>query len=182
MTCIVTLKTDEGVFMGGDSAAVERSALYARKRVHPKVFRNGAYLIGYTSSFRMGQLLEHKIILPDPSGDGDLMHFMCTTFIDSIRRGFKENGFSTIESNNERGGCFLVAVEDRVFMIDDDFQVGEELEPYSSVGCGMEYALGALRVLQDVEGFSPTEQLEKALEAAEYFSIGVLGPFHIMEL
>ena len=55
MTCIVGLIDGRRVWMGGDSAGV--SGLDITVRADAKVFRNGDFLIGFTSSFRMGQLL-----------------------------------------------------------------------------------------------------------------------------
>ena len=52
MTCIVGLIDGRRVWMGGDSAGV--SGLDITVRADAKVFRNGDFLIGFTSSFRMG--------------------------------------------------------------------------------------------------------------------------------
>jgi hypothetical protein len=82
MTCIVSLVDGDTVYMGGDSAAVEDGHYLTRTR-NPKVFINGAYLIGYTSSFRMGQLLEFAD-LPQPEGL-DLYRFMATAFVERVR-------------------------------------------------------------------------------------------------
>lgn len=177
MTCIVAVKKDGIVYMGGDSASVDTYSLFSRKVANPKVFKNGPYLIGYTSSFRMGQLLEHKIALPEPKDN--LMHFMCTEFIDTIRQGLKDNGYSRIDSNQEKGGNFLVALQNRIFEIQDDFQVNEFTSNYGSCGCGREYALAVCYTLYD---YAKAEDLiTRALEAASEFSIGVRPPFTIIK-
>ena len=62
MTCIVGLIDGNRVWMGGDSAGV--SGLDITVRSDPKVFRNGDFLIGFTSSFRMGQLLAFRLRPP----------------------------------------------------------------------------------------------------------------------
>ena len=59
MTCIVGLEHDGKVYMGGDSAAVGGMDVYPSRI--PKVFQAGRYLIGYTTSFRMGQLLQYGL-------------------------------------------------------------------------------------------------------------------------
>ena len=62
MTCIVGVVDNGKVYMGGDSAGVGGLCIETRKQ--PKVFRNGDFLIGYTDSFRMGQLLQYKMSPP----------------------------------------------------------------------------------------------------------------------
>ena len=56
MTVIVALKNKDEVVMGGDCAGVGWN-YDIQMRSDPKVFRVGRFVIGYTSSFRMGQLL-----------------------------------------------------------------------------------------------------------------------------
>jgi len=57
MTCIVGLidKESKKIYMGGDSAGVANYSLSVRK--DPKVFKRYGFIFGFTSSFRMGQLL-----------------------------------------------------------------------------------------------------------------------------
>ena len=57
MTCIIGYndKENDKLFMIGDSLGV--GGLDVVLRDDPKVFHNGDFLIGYTTSFRMGQLL-----------------------------------------------------------------------------------------------------------------------------
>ncbi|KKN17732.1 hypothetical protein LCGC14_0962700, partial [marine sediment metagenome] len=63
MTCIVGFIDDGGkAWMGGDSAGVAGHHTHPRR--DPKVFRVGPVLIGYTSSFRMGQLLRYHLKIP----------------------------------------------------------------------------------------------------------------------
>ncbi len=62
MTCIVGVVKDGVVYIGGDSAGV--SGLRLIKRKDSKVFKRKGFIIGYTSSFRMGQLLRFKLDPP----------------------------------------------------------------------------------------------------------------------
>lgn len=102
---------------------------------------------------------------------------MCKTFIKAVRDAFRDAGFLTIKDGEESGGIFLVAFKDRLFRIEDDFQVGELYDNFNSVGCGENYAKGALFSTKDM----PTKQrILHALRTAEHFSTGVSGPFHII--
>ena len=174
MTCIVGLAEGGLVYMGGDSAGV--SNLDIKVRADRKVFRNGPALFGFTSSFRMGQLLQHALTVPLRHPETPLDKFMVTEFVDAVRGCLKAGGFATVSNGVEAGGIFLVGIEGRLFKIDSDFQVGEHIEPYMAVGSGEDYALGALAA---TEGQSPQTRIETALAAAEKFSAGVRGPMHI---
>ena len=63
MTAIVAIRQDNTVYMGGDSAGVAGLKITIRK--DPKVFINGNFLMGFTTSFRMGQLLQYSFKPPE---------------------------------------------------------------------------------------------------------------------
>jgi ATP-dependent protease HslVU (ClpYQ) peptidase subunit len=181
MTCIVAYEKDGKVWMGGDSAGVDGESLRISARGDQKVFQNGEYLIGFTTSFRMGQLLRYKFN-PSPCPDWDLEKHMTTTFVDQVRECFSKNGFDKkSEHGQHNGGTFLIGTHGRIFVIHDDFQLGWNRVPYNSCGCGHALALGCMYGLhnQDCE---PELIVQLALESAAEFSAGVRGPFHIMSV
>ena len=51
MTCIVGLLHNKTIYIGGDSAGSNSSDLRVRKDT--KVFENGPFLMGFTTSFRI---------------------------------------------------------------------------------------------------------------------------------
>lgn len=179
MTCIVGFvdKKQGKVFIGGDSAASAGNSIAIRKDV--KVFENKGFVIGCTSSFRMIQLLRFSFVPPDIN-DKDIYEYMCTDFINAVRLCFKDGGYlQKYESGDEKGGTFLVAYKDRLFNIEDDFQVAENLNGIDSVGCGCDFALGCLYALLPED--MPTEKkVIKALEAAEFLGLGVSRPFILL--
>lgn len=171
MTAVAGLVHDGRVHIGADSAGVAGWALTVR--ADAKVFNNGPYVMGFTSSFRMGQLLRYSLAAPEP--EGDLARFMATTFIDAVRTCLKDGGWATKNSEQEAGGNFLVGIHGRLFEIGSDYQVGESVDDVAAVGCGFELCLGALYASRGVR--SPRRRLTIALEAAERFNGGVRGPF-----
>ena len=184
MTCIVGyVDEDDTVWMGGDSAGV--SGLDINVRKDKKVFKNGDFLMGFTSSFRMGNLLQYKFRPPEQECD-DVFEYMCTDFIDGVRECFENGGFIKKSSDVESGGIFLVGYRGRLFRIDNDFQVGENVAPYAAVGCGEDYAYGSLYTTKMLENWvgphNGYDAIRVALEAAENFSTGVRGPFTIIKL
>ena len=65
-------------------------------RKDPKVFKVGNFLIGYTSSFRMGQILRFNFnpLKYVPEIHNDEYEYMCTDFIDEVRVCFREGGYT----------------------------------------------------------------------------------------
>lgn len=180
MTCIVGFvdRYKNEIWMGGDSAGVAGLNVVLRKDT--KVFKKQNMLFGYTSSFRMGQLLRFKLDIPKIEKNKDVYEYMCTDFIDSVRKRFKDGGYSLIKDNREEGGFFLVGYKGNLYQIEGDFQVGECADDFDSVGCGSSYALGALYITR--KNKNPRDRILQALETAEYFSTGVKRPFVIEKL
>ncbi len=174
MTCIVGLVHEGSVYMGGDSAGVAGMSLTVVTT--PKVFKKDSFVIGYTSSFRMGDLLQYKFTPPLHDPKLDPRAYMATAFVDAVRQCFKDGGYAKKENEVESGGQFLVGYRGRLFVIDSDYQVNEAAAGYDAVGCGAQIACGALYATRDCE---PEERLRIALGAAEQHSAGVRGPFRI---
>lgn len=176
MTCIAGIVHDGKVYMGADSAAVDGYELY--QRADSKVFINGEFLFGFTSSFRMGQLLRYKFIPPQRRKNLSVETFMVKVFVEKIRTCLKKGGFAERKNNVETGGTFIVGYKARLFTIERDFQVGCSIENFAAVGCGGSYARAVLWQLGNSRA-SPNYKILQALKAAEYFSAGVRRPFVI---
>jgi hypothetical protein len=173
MTIIAGLVHDGTVYIGGDSAGL--SGYMLTSRADEKVFRIGDYVIGFTSSFRMGQLLRYSLSPPIPPKSG-LPRFMATKFVDAVRKCLADGGWVKKESEREDGGTFLVGVGGRLFRVENDFQVGENIDKYDAVGCAEDVALGAFAVTDG----DPAKRLRRVLAAAERHSGGVRSPFKVV--
>ena len=163
MTAIAAIRYADGIVMGGDSASVDDS-FHLEMQKDPKVFRVGELLIGYTSSFRMAQLIRYGLadclavadLRPpaDPgiptalhSGDvprADGFEFMVRDFVPRVRWLLKQGGYAKVKDQVESGGEFLVAWRRELFTVKSNFQVGELLDDYSACGCAQDIVLGAL--------------------------------------
>lgn len=163
--------------LGADSAG---TAGYDRTiRKDRKVFTNGGLIFGFTSSFRMGQLLEFNLTPPTIHEGQEPYNYAVKDLIPEIRSTLRSNGWMGANAGRDEGGVFLVGFRGRLFRIDSDFQVGESVAGVESVGCGEAYALGAMHALKDAQ---PQERLQAGLDAAATFSAGVAGPFHFVTL
>lgn len=181
MTCIVGIASKGAIYIGGDSAGV--SGLDLSVRADRKVFTNGDFVMGFTTSFRMGQLLQFAFKPPKRHPTMDVMTFMVTDFIDALRACLKRGGFASRKDESESAGTFLVGYAGRLFRIDEDYQVGEAACGYAAVGCGSALALGALFVAQSaaVKPKDFESVVRVALHAAQAHSAGVRDPFHIVK-
>ena len=173
MTCIVGVVDKGTVYIGGDSAGV--SAYSITPRADKKVFINRDFAMGFTTSFRMGQLLQYKLVPPDKPKKCSDYKFMVVDFVDAVKKCFKENDYGL----PDKGGCFLVGFNSNLYAIDDDFQVGINCMPFDSVGCGSEIAKGSLF---STVGKKPMDRVKLALKAAATLNGGVCAPFNIVKL
>lgn len=180
MTCIVGVEQDGRVWIGGDSASSDGQLLV--HRADPKVFHTGPYLIGYTTSWRMGQILQHSLIPPDPPTDpAKLDHHMATGFINTVRTALKDGGWASRKDEQEQGGNFLVGVAGRLYEIESDYHIGRSASGYLACGSGWSLAMGSLHTTQAITAMSPAERVRVALEAAACHCTTVAPPFLIQE-
>lgn len=179
MTCIAGLVHKGKIYIGGDSAGVD-SSYSLSVRADRKVFRNGDMIFGICGSFRMGNLLQHRLVVPNYDSQVDPHKYMVNDFVDAVRHCFHVGGYLLKEDNLEStDGDFLCGVGGRLFGIYGDLQVGETLDDYAAVGCGGPIAEGSL---YSTKGKPPGVRIQTALEAAENHSGGVRGPFHIVSV
>lgn len=167
MTCVVGIAHNGRVHLGADCQGSKGWAQL--DRVDGKVFHKGPMVMGFTSSYRMGQLLRYKLALPEHHDGVDVFEYMVAHFVDAARQCLKDGGYTTVTNSSEQGGVFLVGYRGRLFCVEADFQVGERVGGFDSVGCGADIALGALHVAKG----RPQNRIEQALAAAARFSAGV---------
>jgi ATP-dependent protease HslVU (ClpYQ) peptidase subunit len=184
MTCIVAIAQNGTVYMGSDHAASDDKSGWIMSRKEPKCFKVGQYAVAFTDSFRMGQILQYNWnppkYTPTKTNSG-LDKFMRTKFIDSVKVAFKDHGFGDIGGNDEdTGGIFIVGLEGRIFVVDEDFHVGENLVNYMAEGSGGMFALGALHATKNQK--NPKMRIKLALEAAAEFSMSVAPPFTYIQV
>lgn len=189
MTCIVAIREEGKIVIAGDSAACSDEGLI-EVRQDPKVFECDDYLIGYTTSFRMGQILHHNTALPKPETKKDGFAFMVREFIPAVQRAFEEHKFAKTLSRGETldtghwgetgqawAGKFIVGFHGQVFVIYSDYQVAMPELPYAAIGSGAKVAYGALHATQTLP---LVERAEVALRAASEHCSCVKSPFKIV--
>lgn len=185
MTVVVAVADGRDVVMGADCGAVcfdpSGSAINEigrLTRAH-KIFRNGAYLVGYCSSYRLGQAVM-SCELPDPGPD--LGNHLRGPWMDVV--------VAAVEAEVERlgepqtpwpgtclGGQLLVGVAGQLFLVQPDGTVFEH--EALAIGAGRPYAYGALHATKTQPG---ADRVAAALSAALEFSPMVAGPTEVLAL
>lgn len=180
MTCIVGLVHKNRVYMGADSAGVD--GLRLSLRADRKIFtlNDGKIILGFTSSFRMGQILQYQLKITAPDPESDIDKWIHTEFVESVREVMGKYGFRSKKDERESGGTFLLGMFGRLFCVYDDFQVAVSQYPFNSCGCGVDIANGSLFSTQG-SNIDPKRRIILALEAASSFSAGVRKPFVLID-
>ncbi|MGL5736366.1 MAG: hypothetical protein ACRCYS_16005 [Beijerinckiaceae bacterium] len=179
MTCIVGVWENGKVTIGADSMSVSKNG-YHMMRADKKIFQRGPFIIGYTTSYRFGQLLQYSMTLPDHPPEMSDHEFMVVRFVEQMRIALRDGGSLKKENDVEDGGNLLVGYKGQVFDIFADFQVGLSAFGYSACGSGADAALGAMSALQG-RGLDHREMITAALKAATFWQPdSVSEPFHIL--
>lgn len=173
MTVIAGFVQDGVTWVGGDSAGTG-SDLFQVIRRDAKVFQTGPMLVGFTFSWRMGQLLRHRVRPPVRPSNIDPHEWLVTVYVEELRRAFHAGGFTWHDHQREMGGPFLLGYAGSLYEIGSEFDVADYGAGPAAVGCGRDFALGSLF---STPGMEPRSRLKLALRAAERYSAGVAGPF-----
>lgn len=179
MTCIVGLEHKGKIYIGGDSRVMFNST--AVSLAAPKVFMLGGLLVGCAGVRRVAELVRYKVdppafCNPENLRDKDLdclMFYFGEAIREAMRAGGairSDQGIETIEAT------ILAGVFGRLYIMASNFSFSR-VNRFAAIGCGMDFALGALYATEDLE---PRKRVQVALESAAEFSDGVRGPFIIL--
>lgn len=172
MTCIVACIEHGKAYIAGDKAGA--NGFTKNITVKPKLFKKDNIIFGYTTSFRMGQILEHELILPERSVNETLTHYVYTKLVKSIIKCFKDNGFGGKDDTiGDIGGNFIFIIENNIFEMQSDFSIIEHECNFCSVGSGTYHATAAMEVLMKYTKLKPQEKLKEAIRVASKFVTSV---------
>jgi len=181
ITCIVGIVENGVVYIGGDSAGIDKEhniTIIAQDKVN----RRNGLLIGFSGQFRASQIVLYSAEIPNPKNhDLTPEQYMCGLLVPEIQKTLKMNGSIKTKNDQEMMGAdFLFGFNGKLFGLQNDFGVIDALDDHLAIGRGSDYAFGALHVLFN-EDINPEEKLFKALEASEYYNGGVKKPFIVMD-
>lgn len=168
MTCVVGVRTRNGVLLAGDSQMSWENA--NRMSRDAKTFQLSDLLaVAYCGSGRLGQILQfHLEALDDPPLGRDEQRWAVREFVPYLRGVTEETGHLHIRHNVEELGesAFFLAVRGRLFMVEADFSVTEHRYAFDALGSGMETAIGAMHKAAGTASYEPYTE-RKAWQIAE---------------
>jgi len=167
MTIIAAYRGPDGVYMAGDSMAADANdTIYV---CDPKVFAFSGFTIGYAGSFRLGQILNHCFNPPPHNPILDDSTYMFSVWLENLRETLDSYGLLKTENGVDgvgEDGSALVAYRDNLYHIQEDLSILKVSQPFSAIGVGMSYAIGAMHALHGTPGMSSEDILSKAMSAA----------------
>lgn len=173
MTCIIGLVEKNKVFIGADSACISGWNIAECD----KLFQHGELLFGYSGLLRDLQIIKYGVDFPLQVTDQDDFGYIVGVVANTIRITLKNNGAAVVTDNQERSesGC-IIGYKGNLYTIDSSYSVLQSKDSLCAIGCGAEYALGAMSAL---EGVPPKKRIRQALKIASRYSVGVSAPFNV---
>lgn len=189
MTIILGGFEKDFIYMAGDRSAVGGDGSITSRR-RSKVFslpvrianteRTEDMLLGYTDSFRMGDLL--RFFDPVAPYQMDPYQYLVRYFVNGLREQFKAAGFNRQQSEGEEAtGQILVAFRGSLFTIESDFQIAEDYGNFTAIGSASDFALGMAEGLLRTELPITTVMLD-ALDFAQRRHAYVRKPFDLYRI
>lgn len=176
MTCIVALRDSSGlVTLAGDSGTFV--GWNVTDKPDGKVWKSGEMLLGVSGTSRGSAILRYSFVPPAIPTDMPLITYMNTLFVNEMRDKCRAGGFLKVESGVDGLGiCLLVGLKGRIFWMDNYFDISEVSTHYHSIGCGAEYAMGALGLAVQLYPDDIQKELaETAIRIAMLHNTGVHG-------
>ena len=172
MSTVIGIVHNNIIWMGSDSCATSHDNII-RSLSANKIFKNGAYIMGYTGSVRCGQVLgpeffdapEHIHMLPDLIRD-HLNDAGCLVIGDDQTQYMPSN--------------FLIGHQGKLYELLMDFQLNRIME-YTAIGSGAPFALGALYSLYPLYSDNLYKIIDTALFASDRYDTSTSAPFEIVE-
>lgn len=165
MTCIAGIAQGGIVHLGADTQATADTEIF--ERADDKLFALGDYVIGFSGSYRIGQIIRYSFDAPVFNRNVyDSEHeFMVTNFVPTVIRTLKSYDVLGTERPVSMSGELLIGLRGKLFSVGDDFQVGMERSQYDGIGSGGLVARASLFSTADML-LSPAERVSLAVRAA----------------
>lgn len=189
MTCIIgyvdkassSSSNKPVVWLGGDSCGSGNGSDHIYK--NNKVFHymnNPNIIMGGTTSFRHLDLLETtEGLFDDFEGLENITRLdIVKHFIPRVQKVFQGNYLRG--DDTDRGGNFLLGINDKLFEIQNDYSVLEPDSGIIAVGCGEDTAIVMLDAYNTLTKETPQTKLFRTLEYVSNYNQGVKPPFTVI--
>lgn len=166
MTCIIAHTDGVSSFLAGDKLG--SNGFTKTVQTEPKVFEKEfiklhddgltrtkeVMALGYTTSFRMGQLLNYNLNLPEQDASQTFSQYLVLKVIPIIRQMFKEEWGARDASQDVGGGQFIILHNHTIYEVQEDFSVLQPKTRITAVGSGTYHAIAAMQAYIEVENES----------------------------
>lgn len=166
MTCIIAHNDGVSSFIAGDKLG--SNGFTKTVQTEPKVFEKEfiklhddgltrtkeVMALGYTTSFRMGQLLNYNLNLPEQDASQTFSQYLVLKVIPIIRQMFKEEWGARDASQDVGGGQFIILHNHTIYEVQEDFSVLQPKTRITAVGSGTYHAIAAMQAYIEVENES----------------------------
>lgn len=154
MTCCIAYTNGKSSFMAADKLGSDG---YTKlNTTAPKVFQkkftttnstetsttstHDIVTISGTTSFRMLQLLQYNLTLPERKGEQDFIEYLITKVVPEIRKLFKEEWGYKDNTQDVGGGSFIILYDHKIYEVQPDFSVIQPETNIVAVGSGKYHA------------------------------------------
>lgn len=177
MTAIVGFTKKGNVYIGCDSQGTGSTK---SQLTNKKIFRNKDFIMGYTSSYRFGQILEYNFVPPIRKKQLTDLQYLVTAFIPELRKVLEEQKYT---ASNEKGesGVALLGYKGKLYQLQSEFSLLENKKGYSSVGSGSYHCEASLYHLLKTD-LKPKDVIKKAIKCAIEHIPSVGGDIYSIKL
>ncbi|EPE1232315.1 TPA: hypothetical protein NV937_000781 [Escherichia coli] len=163
MTCIIAHTNGTSSFIAGDKLG--SNGFTKAVQTEPKVFEKEfiklnedglsrtkeVMALGYTTSFRMGQLLNYNLTLPEQVAGETFSQYLVLKVIPIIRQMFKDEWGARDASQDVGGGQFIILHNHTIYEVQEDFSVLQPKTQITAVGSGTYHAIASMSAYIEVQ-------------------------------
>jgi len=188
MTCIIGLKKDQHIYIGGDSCGSDQFS-YRDCYLDRKVWKIGdQFIFGGSGSYRAIQILktylpyDKSFLSKSKNWKKSPSTFMIRHFIPTIKKLFEQHDFSQKkDEKSEQSANLCIGFKNGLFLFGDEYDI-LEIKSFCTIGSGYQLSQGAMSVLIEDKNLTPQQMIKKALTVTARHMGSVTPPFHIVNM
>lgn len=175
MTCVVSIETEKGVYLGCESLG---SNTFTSDNYHyGKIFQVGEMFFGISGSYRIAQALQYNLVVPERGEAEDDEAFLAGKLVNHMRLTLAECGCLSQTSSdgtpsvqNMGEASLILAYRDKIYLIQTDFSILRPKSGEICIGSGGYHAQASLFTSKNLN-IPPEDRIKLALQCASNYVI-----------
>jgi len=175
MTCVVSIETEKGVYLGCESLG---SNTFTSDNYHySKIFQVGEMFFGISGSYRVAQALQYSLVVPERGESEDDEAFLAGKLVNHMRLTLEECGClsqtsaeGTPSVQNMGEASLILAYRDKIYLIQSDFSILRPKSGEICIGSGGYHAQASLFTSKNLD-IPPEDRIKLALQCASNYVI-----------